>query len=451
MVDKLPAGSIGLKTFKIKSKTGKALDIRALLVEFSIFDNIQKTFVTADFMLADAVSLITVFPIVGDETIEIEFNTPHPAFEKSIKLELRVIGIENLKRTNARSATYVLKCVSPEYIRNMTTKVRKSYGDQPISSMIKKLYEEYLKTNQDLNLNDESNGIRTITVPQMSPVEAIRFLSREAKSNKYPASNYMFFQSFEGFNLMTIEEMIKKNDTKGNDKYWTTEFGFYDDASSPRDVAVATGHGGGASRQSRKPFEFTKVMHFSFPQSFQYDKTPRLGALESTMKLVDPVMSLYTEKKYDYFKDFDKFERTTTDHAHPHFFLPPDTDLIATGDTKVMYRLTNETQEGNNYGNDQKSDFIQYRNASMAMLENVVVNVTIPGDSDRRAGDTINLEFPQYGGTDDVKGQLNKFLSGEYLVTATRHIYTAEGYRTAMLCCKNAFENATFNEKQADL
>jgi hypothetical protein len=68
------------------------------------------------------------------------------------------------------------------------------------------------------------------------------------------------------------------------------------------------------------------------------------------------------------------------------------------------------------------------------------VNVTIPGDSDKRAGDRINLQFPSYGATDDVKDLPNKFVSGRYLVTATRHAYTASGYKTAMMCVKNAFE-----------
>ena len=351
----LPAGSIAILQCDIISHSGARIDFRGLIREFSVFDNIQKPFVTASFLIADAVSLLTVLPIVGSETIEIEFKTPHEAFDKSIKMSFRVLGIENFSRINSRTSEYVLICASPQYVKNTTTSVKKSYGDIPITSMIEKLFTDYLKGDHEheLEITEQSEGTRTIVIPNMPPSKAIRFLCKEAKSPNYLASNYAFWQSFEGFYLKTIEQLIEnKPDVK--DKYFTTDFNTFDDDKSAADLTIAEIGSQGLSRdvaanisqsQSKKPFEFLKIYDFNFVHLTQYDKITRLGGLEAELHLIDPVTMVHRVKNYNYFMDHDKFKRTvgynsqkdmygqvTAPSSSEHnYFLPENTDQLQLG------------------------------------------------------------------------------------------------------------------------
>lgn len=433
----IPAGAIKLEKVVLTSYSGRTLDIRGLVREFSLHDNIQKAYITATLLISDATALLTQFPIIGQEMLTLSFKTPHSSFVKDITIDLQVIAVEKMKRTNSRSASYLLKCVPIEYIKDIRIAVRKSYGDMLISDMAKKLFQQYINSDPKKLTTSDTESLRTIVIPNMSPAEAMKFLASEAKSTDYPASNFCFYQNFDGFFFRTIDELIAPKSFKTIDPYYTTDFNVSDDSQSPLDLAASSGRTGGGSQQSTKPFEFLKMIDFEFIHLEQYDKITRAGGLESKMRIIDPALSLYEVKTYDYFTDYDKFKRTTTTTAEK--FMLEQNEYIATGDSRQMMLITNKNQT-NNYQPDQKSDFLQLSVASKGMLENIVVNVTIPGDSEKRAGDLVRLQFPEYGGTDDVMNKPNKFVSGKYLVTATRHAYTAQGYKTSMLCVKNAFE-----------
>ncbi len=444
MVDNwLPAGALEIDKLEITSYSNKTLDIRGMVEEFSVHDDIQKSFLTSTFVITDSLSLLTQFPIIGQETIALSFRTPHPAFTKSVTVNLRVIAIEKLGRMNSRNTRYILKCVSLEYVKDIRTKIRKSYANMLISDMVNKVFTEFINTDATQIAASTTEGTRTIVIPNMSPSAAMKFLARESKSTDYPASNFCFFQTADGFFFKTIDEMIVRKPATGPlppvDNYFTTDFNTFSDTASPNSIGVSgsAGGSGGASRQTTKPFEFLKMIDFTFIQMEQYDKVTRVGALESLMRILDPAVQSYTTKTYNYFTDYDKFKRTAQNVDQK--FMVQQNEYIVTGDSKQFLQITNQTQQ-NNYNPDQKVDFMQYDQASRGMLDNILVNVTIPGDSEKRAGQIVNLQFPEYGGTDDVIDKPNKFVSGAYLVTATRHIYTGSGYKTAMLCVKNAFE-----------
>lgn len=426
---KLPAGSILIEEITITSDLNpqEKWDIKPLVQELSIYESITNPFITADMVVVDALALTTLIPIVGQETVTIKFKTPHPSVLKPVELSLRIVSVENMSRMRARAANYIVHMASPEHLENIKSRIMQSYRQQTISDMVKSIHNDHLLSSRDLKASG-TDGQRTIVIPNMSPIKAINFLGREAKSDEFKASNFLYYENCDGFNFTTLEELVSKR-RPVIDKYWAT-IKDYEPESSPNQTG-GNGSGGGG-RQSTKPYEMLKINHFEFIYLFNADKTASAGGWENTVYFIDPIYSEFTQKEYDYFSN--KSEMKRIDNGD---FLSQDNTLISAKKSMVNYFMTNT--QGSGVDTDQKPDFWHLKIAYQGLIDNVLVEVNIPGDSERRAGDVVDLQFPEFGATKDVEGKVNKYVSGKYLVVGVRHLYNTQGYVCVMQCAKNAY------------
>jgi len=463
---KLAAGSIKLETITIKSEVTKdTIDLKSIVTEFNIYESISAPFITADLVIGDALALTTKLPIIGQEEVEIKFKTPDPSISNSINLKLRVVRIQELTRTNQRTMQYVIKLASEEYFSDLNTKISKAFVGKTISDMIKDIGTYSLQMDRGKVLYaSETEGERTIVIPNMAPTKAINFLCKEAKSPRYPASNFIFFENCNGFQFKTVDELIiaPYPDLRNPSTPNTTPPADGSPGSSPEiggnspesrqtniDYYYATDkdfNKGGADSvewrggvQSKKPFELQKINGFRFVSLFNNDLTTIRGGFETRYMYLNPVLSTYEERTYDYFKNFYDLEHTTATNEG-QLLTDKNLNISKSGDSHQIFVMTNKG-ETDTMLLDQKTDFLHLKVGSLGLLEDIVVDVDIPGDTDRRAGDLVRMQFPEFGATDDVKGKINKFVSGDYLVVAIRHHYNGEnGYRCIMSCMKNCYE-----------
>ncbi len=157
------------------------------------------------------------------------------------------------------------------------------------------------------------------------------------------------------------------------------------------------------------------------------------------MRYLDPASSTYYEKRFSYLTDFStKLAKISRNGPNP--ILTGFNPYMGTGESRTEFRITNAGQQ-NEYGNDQRTEFWHYNVATKALLDNMTVDVSVPGNSDLRAGDIVYLKFPEFGATDDVIGKENRYISGNFLVLAVQNKYNADGYETVMKCTKNAYES----------
>lgn len=441
--DKLPAGSIRIEAIQIISDLGgEPWDIQHIVQELSIYESLTSPFLTADIVVFDALSLTSIIPLVGQEMVHIKFKTPTNAVLKPIDVTLRIVSIENLARNRARTANYIIHLASQEHFENIKTRIMKSYRQMPISDMITDIHSVHLASQKELTALT-TDGQRTIVIPNMHPTRAISFLSREAKNPKPDhAPNYIYFENCDGFFFTTIDELLTKRPVGPIDEYWSTIKD--NDHGSPR--AASSGRGA-ASKQSSKPFEMLKIDKFEFIQLFNADQTAMKGGWENTLHYIDPIYSEFGTKNYNYFTDFDKMRHLGKPGKRGKL-ISENNHMIGTGGSNVNYFMTNKS--GSGVDTDQKWEFYHIRKASMALMDSILVEVTIPGDSERRAGHRVNLQFPEFGATDDIEGDVNRYVSGEYLVMAVRHIYTTSGYFCVMQCAKNAYEEELVPENNPE-
>jgi hypothetical protein len=428
---KFPAGSIFIDSITIQSDLGgDPFDLKAVVREFSIYESLTSPFLTGDLLIGDALSLVNIVPIVGQETVHIKFKTPHDSVLKDIDVTFRVMSVENGHRIKPRMMGYIIHLASAEYLTNLQTRVQQSYRQKTTSEMVQDIHKTYLQSQKTLTAS-ETEGQRTIVIPNMKPTKAIDFLIRESKSATYKASNFLYFENCDGFQFVTVDELITKRHPV-IDKYWSTLKNWERPDSSPRDDA-GTGAGGGA-RQSTKPYDMLKFDHFEFIHLFNADRVGVKGGWENTSYYLDPIYSEFTQQAYDYITNFGDIKHTGKGGK----FISQDNNYVNAKTSMQNLFMTNKS--GSGVDKDQKPDYYHIMAGSFGLLDNVLVEVTIPGDTERRAGDRVNLQFPEWGATTDIEGKINRYTSGEYLVLGIRHIYNGSGYSCVMQCVKNAYD-----------
>ena len=133
--------------------TPKRLDIRNLLVEFNIYEDINSPFLSGDLTLIDGTNAIQELPITGFERLEFFFRSPNTekGFDFSVKSghPMFVYALENRQGANPRSQMYTLKFISLEAIRDNQTRVSQAFSGT-IDQMVLDICYNYLKTKKDV-------------------------------------------------------------------------------------------------------------------------------------------------------------------------------------------------------------------------------------------------------------------------------------------------------------
>jgi hypothetical protein len=442
-------GFVNFKSAYLNSPfSNQKIDITDLIDEVAIYENIMRPFVTCSVFIHDATSLMTLFPLTGDETLTFELAIPMPCFPEPYSVTLRVTGINDVVMDDKpRSSHYVIRAWSPEAIQDWTTTIRKSYSGMPVSDMVKKVAKTYLNIDDKKLKASASQGNRTIVIPNMHPSKALKFLSREAQSQQYPASNFVFYSDSKGYYFKTVEEMMT-GQTK--DKYFLTEKNYFPNSdvacSAPSlsgglqvdpnilDTIKTTGAQQGAAG---KPFEWMKVSAVKIENTFDLENHIKMGAFDNSVTSLDPNVSLIGTKTYNYVQDYQKFQRTDKAAAKMTFQQSALNKLK--GFSHMRFQITDHPH--NKTDPDTKDDFLHLMVASGAMLTFVKITITVPGDPTRHVGDVIRIGFPEFSAFDETIKEENGFLSGDYLVTELRNMWsrTGNGYQLMMTCVKNCY------------
>jgi hypothetical protein len=381
--------------------------------------------------------------------------------DKPFVKTFRVFSIKKLDVSKkARNANYVLRCYDPEYFNNITTKIQKSYSNMPVSEMVEKICQEFLQIKSDKIETDKTEGKPTLVIPNMAPDIAIReLLSRYAKSQKYPdISNYMFYSTQKGYKFKCLEDLIDKENRSSEyiiDKYTLREKDITIKSTAIEleerkktiekkvNEPLSSNELKDLLTPTRKPEAFLRISDFEIVNKMDLENAIMDGVLDNSLQIINPNISLYETKTYNYSKDFEKFKHTAISRGYK--IVEDDTNYSSLkGKSKQYFLFSNKGERDIDQDKeDPRHSFYNKQRASFAMLNSVILNLTVPGDNTRQVGDLIELSLPEYGGTDDVLREVDKFISGYYLVTAVRNIYnTKQGYTTIMRCMKNCFEKS---------
>lgn len=392
-------GDVKLSNLRLTSGKGAAarqISLLGQLATFSIYEDMMSPVMYAEIELVDAINIVLNFPIVGGETINIDFQTAGVAVMSTFEFVINSVD-KVITDANAQVSSYVIKCVSPEQRISAKSMMYKSTQGQ-ISVAVKEILEGMQseipnRPKRGIYVQD-TTGLMGTVAPKLKPFAAIDYFRRIAMSSVGTSSSFVFFENQLGFHFRTIDNLIEEGQKKE-----VKVFNYLGDVMSSKEGST------NAQRNIIKSETVSRIDTIAQVQA---------GVLNSQTSGYDLVSKGIRKTDHNLSTDIKKFSTTdkkarstiTTSEFQELGDKPADTFFVPYDSSK---------------GGLARDLSVSARRAFSAMLQQNTVRILIHGDNTITVGDLLELNFPEVTGVSGRK-KPDGLASGKYLLTRARHI-----------------------------
>jgi hypothetical protein len=359
-----------------------------LVKNIKIYESIMNPVLTAVFTISDAIGLAESFPLIGEEYIEMDIETP--GMGDIFTMRFDVIEIRDKRQvTEGKASAYNLYCVSKEFRRNIRP-VNEIYPDaNPIDTLQKMI--TLLRTDKEFSTGEGVYAKVDFDLTGLRPLQAIDKVRMLTRNINESSSAFCFFENKHGFNFFSVEQLFKAGKTKIGDKVF-----FFDSASN----------------HSIYQNNFRQVIGMSRLSDTNAMKGLFGGQLNAKMKTFDMLTGEVTDKSYRDSESSAGFIYADDDAAS----LRSSSGQVEDGEEPSAYLM--------NLIDSSKSDpaiheMIMERSSYVHKLVQQLYRIEIYGDLAINAGDVIEVNIPTSSGlTNGGEGEpLDRRYSGNFMIS----------------------------------
>ena len=407
--------------FKIKdltliTKLGN-VNIAGIYQEINIYDSMFMPCIRGEILIQDAIGLSSKLLLDGSEYLSMEILKGEESGPTTFKKTFRIYKQSNRENINQNSEIYILHFASEEMIFSEQKKVNQSFNGT-YTDIVNVILKKYLGvTSKKLGLIENSKGLHTVIVPNLSPFDTMDWLSKRAvDSDSLP--NFLFFENKYGYNFVSLTELIKR------EPIMNINF-------EPKNLSVSGGQ------------EFYGAREAKIINSTNYIESIKNGVYSGKFIGID----LLTRKVNINQIDFNQTYNKTKVHLnkYPNFTTAANRDgkdaahmfdskvslyAFATTRKDTSWVKQNDAQTGTNI--DDTHAYVFQRAPILANLLQTTIHLNIPGNFGVTSGAIINLKMPIKSGKTEVGEGLDQTLTGKYIVTATRHVIKGDMHETVI-------------------
>ena len=413
------AGEFLITQCKLLTTSGTEFDIRNLVQNINIYEDIFSHTVSGDILIKDTNNLVMNAPIIGQEKLLLRIETPqsNPKDETIINYidtPLSIYKINMVMGEGENALLYSLNFTTQEAFRNQVCKISQSYKGQP-SEIVEKILRDknYLDSTRKLFVEDTANHVK-IVFPNMRPFMAMVHLCKISNSKQYNQSpSYLFYETTKGFHFRSIDGLASQEvayDYVENIPNTLSEKGTIDPiknlstineiAQSPTKDTIYNMNQGFYSSRLRVHDVYNKTLKdydFSYLENFENDIHT-----EGTQPLISKSTDAASGKNLSEYPDTKLFVSTTS--SGKHFYESKDYP----------------------YQSDNLDQTLQRRTSRFRQIEKgIKTQMKVPGQTSIQAGDVVTL---QVGATSAQTGDaLDKQVSGRHIITTLRHEFNLTG------------------------
>jgi len=162
------AGEFLLEECKLLTTTGAELDIKNLVTNINIFEDLFSFTVSGDILLKDTTNIVSNGPILGEERLLLKIQTPQSSPNDDTTIDYMSTPLIVYKINTTLSASEGANIVSlnfttQEAFRNQTSRISQSYKGQP-SDIVEKIIRDknYLNSKRRLFNETTSNNMKVV-------------------------------------------------------------------------------------------------------------------------------------------------------------------------------------------------------------------------------------------------------------------------------------------------
>lgn len=407
------AGDVSVRKAEIVSQNGVYQDIRPQILNIHVYEDLFSPFISGIVIVKESLDLINLFPLVGEELLNLEIATP--SLEKPLVGEFHIYKLSERELVSDKSVVYTLHFISKESIVDLNKKISKGFGGKvsEIATSILKEPNIGLETFKNILVEPSSNYTKYVS-NFWSPIKNINYLCDSAV-NRNGSPSFIFFENREGFNFISLETLYTPDvlQTFINDKY-------------SRD----TRSGVGSIKNIDE--DFKRILEIRIPVAFDYMDRVRSGMNASSIISYDFTKKQYAVKSFDMLANYDN-------QAHLNEFPLTSNNNIRRGDSLII-NATKYYGNYNGFGDVTNISSLQKRISLLKQAEAVKIEIVVPGRVDYTVGKKVKLDLPRIEPLSQADLDIqDKIFSGTYLISAVNHYIDKDKHECHMELIKDSF------------
>lgn len=400
-----------------------SFDMKTLLVELSYHEDIFNNTASGYLTVTDSMGYIETLSLTGNEFIRMTFGKTSNDGNWVDKL-FRVYKVDKRKlESNMNTETYSLYFCSEEVLLSEQYKLSKAYPAQSISENITDILKNVLKVpDKKIAVIEPTYGVYDFVVPTIKPFDAINWMSVYARPTAdKPGSDMLFYEDKFGFNFRSIQSLLL------NPLYKTYSY-------DPKNLA---------SQDINK--KLNNVTTYEILDSYDALRGINSGIFANELISVNPLTRKKTVTKFNYFDYISKSKKLNEYPISNNFQNRFGDNIGDTSQAVLKLVFSNFNQNSDAYIASQPAGgssrdifaetYIPYRTAQLSLANYTRMKISLPGDPGLTVGQTIC--FNLLSRTPNVK-ELDKYYSGNYLITAVRHLINFSEYKTVLEITKES-------------
>jgi hypothetical protein len=388
------AHNVEIKTVRITNHAGEKVDVKEIFIEMNIFNSIFESNIYGNILLTDTHSILTRLPIIGEETIEIEYNTPGNVTKnfKGVIYNVRDI----IPDGKGAKSSYVLNFCSEEALANAATYVAKSYRNTlTADEIVKDVLKTYLQSDKTINVDACMDPAKVLCIPYLRPYDAIEFLQKRVKSKDTEEDFFLFFERFDGVYFKNFAGIISSPLNKEDNYYIyiSDKFGNQRDAGLDmrRILSLKINSKFDTIQKIYEGMLNNESFEYSFDDKYVYSNV-------TSYKDVNPYIANEKMNTKDFIEKYSRGEA-----------MGLSGNMTSFKERRV----------------DQNFNFVKPTGKHLInklMLNQISITITVPGDSTVDVGDIITLKVPEFT-SDEGEVKDDPHLSGRYIIGSVRNIF----------------------------
>ncbi len=378
----------------------KVLNIKGLVEQLEITENIVSPVITGSLLITDTFNLAKLLR-TGSCFLKIKLSkTGNDDFlyEKTV----RIYKQEKRKASTPNSELSVMYFCSEELILSEQTRISRGYKET-YTNIAKNILTDFLGVEEDKIIVSDTNGIKNIVVPSLKPLDSLFWCASRAV-NKQNIPDILFFENKNGFNFISLSDLFSqdsvpinfsaKNVAEGEDQK-SELFGAKTSQITKQFNLIESIKKGAYSGSI---FGFDLITRTFFKQEIKseyYDKASRLNN--------KPIVPFVSNKKGTFANEAYDAKRTV---------LVTDSQYFNSNYAKKNYPTAKLHSPEFSFG---------HRASIMSFLNTKKMKLMLPGNFNLTIGMILDLKYPKRGNLRE-DDELDTSFSGKHMIIAVRQV-----------------------------
>jgi len=377
-------------------------------------------FISGEVVLNDRTNIFNEMVLVGDEVVELRFETPQ---KKQIDFVGRVYNVRLVRPDNDTKIIHLNFC-SAEKITADQIKLNRAYREVLYSDIAADVWVPLKDIGGKKLYSEPTKNMGSFIVNNKSPMEVFNEITRVSRSSEYMGANYVFFEQSDGyFKFTSIESLVDPTKVKPTITYTI---------NAPS----------GKKNDLRQLITIKKWKVISLPNTVSNIENGVYGSTLVSNDLMKRKVEYNTfnyDETYGDFKSVNFNEVAGSGQGKTALINNKTYSERNSSYVKYVPKHYSSFDTERNY-NDELADSALIRNSQLRQINAIRLQIIVPGDSQRRVGEMIRLNIPT---VEPKEGRLDELMSGNYLISKIKHVISSEQneYNTVMEIVSDSFAN----------